>query len=177
MVVGAFAQTGVGGEGQQRLGEQDEDERRREAGAVWGVLQIEKACHPVDPGFDLWEELPMILRTSSCNTPHSSMRALYQARDSLEARLLADRLAAAHIETVILGEHLVGGAGELSAVNFPVVWIVDANDLARAQALLEIFLAEQRQEPSGPGWRCPTCEAEVDPGFERCWNCGRERPE
>jgi hypothetical protein len=105
------------------------------------------------------------------------MQVLYQARDALEARLLTDRLAAAGVRAVVLGDHLMGAAGELSALNFPEVWLVDPAQSPRARAVLDEFLAEQRTPlPAADPWICPGCAAEVDAEFELCWNCGAARP-
>ncbi|MFM1892228.1 MAG: hypothetical protein RLZ44_1305 [Pseudomonadota bacterium] len=105
------------------------------------------------------------------------MQALYQARDAPEAHLLADRLAAARIRAVVLGEHLAGAAGELPALNFPTVWLVDPAHAVRAQAVLAEFLAEQRAPlAAADPWICPACAAEVDGELDLCWNCGAERP-
>lgn len=100
------------------------------------------------------------------------MLPLYEARDPLEARLLVDHLAAHHIRAVVLGELLSGGAGELSALNYPRVWLVDTADLARAQQLLAGFL----RAPDGVPWVCPGCATPIEGEFAMCWQCGLVRP-
>lgn len=102
------------------------------------------------------------------------MQALYQARDALQANLLRDHLAAHHIRSIVLGDYLSGGAGELSAVNFPVVWLLEDRDLPRGRELLALFLAET---PAGADWRCPSCDAEVEGEFLMCWQCGKQKPD
>lgn len=102
------------------------------------------------------------------------MHKFYEARDALQAQMLRDHLAGHHIQTVILGDYLSGAAGELSAVNFPTVWLLEDRDLPRAEQLLESFLAEP---PAAPDWQCPACGAQVEGGFELCWQCGSPRPE
>lgn len=104
-----------------------------------------------------------------------SMLKFYEARDSLEARQLVDTLAAHHIEATVLGEYLSGAAGELSATNFPWVWLISNEDLAVAQTVLDGFLASQGDLPKQGPWICAGCGAEVDAGFEICWQCGRTR--
>jgi hypothetical protein len=102
------------------------------------------------------------------------MQSLYQARDPFEAQLLHDYLRDRHIATVVLGDYLAGAAGQLPAINFPVVWVLEDGDLPRARQLLEEFLAEgESQVP----WRCPACGETVDGGLLLCWNCGAGRPE
>jgi hypothetical protein len=102
------------------------------------------------------------------------MLKFYEARDSLEARQLVDVLAAHHIEATVLGEYLGGGAGELSATNFPWVWLINNDDLQPAQIVLDGFLASQGDLPKQGPWICPVCKAEVDAGFDTCWQCGRK---
>jgi len=104
----------------------------------------------------------------------ATMQLLYQASDALQANLLKDHLAAHHIRSVVLGDYLSGAAGELSAINFPAVWLVEDRDLLRAGQLLDQFLAPL--EPAGD-WRCPACGAEVEGEFALCWQCNSLRPD
>jgi len=103
------------------------------------------------------------------------MLKFYEARDSLEARQLIDALAAHCIEATVLGEYLSGAAGELPALNFPWVWLINNHDLSAAQAVLDGFLASRGNLPRPGPWVCPTCDAQVDAGFEICWQCGAGR--
>ncbi len=103
------------------------------------------------------------------------MLKFYEAQDSLEARQLVDVLAAHHIEATVLGEYLAGAAGELPATNFPWVWLINNADLKTAQTVLEGFLASQGALPKRGPWVCPGCAAEVDAGFDICWQCGLKR--
>lgn len=102
------------------------------------------------------------------------MQKLYEARDALQAQLLHDHLASHHIQSVVLGDYLSGAAGELPAINFPAVWLLEDRDLDRARQLLAEFLAAP---PPGPDWRCPGCGAEVEGSFDLCWQCGLPRPD
>jgi hypothetical protein len=101
------------------------------------------------------------------------VQRLYQARDALEAQLLSDFLADRLIETVVLGQYLAGGVGELAAFNFPVVWVIEDADLAPARARLAEFLSMSH----GPErWCCPRCGEVVEDGLLVCWNCGAPCP-
>lgn len=102
------------------------------------------------------------------------MQLLYQASDALQANLLKDHLAAHHIQAVVLGDYLSGAAGELSAINFPALWLVEDRDLPRARQLLDEFLAPP--EPTAD-WRCPACGATVAGQFGLCWQCSKPRPD
>ena len=100
------------------------------------------------------------------------MLKFYEARDSLEARQLIDALDAHGIEATILGEYLSGAAGELPAVNYPWVWLINNRDLSNAQGVLDGFLAARGSLPKAGPWKSPNCGAEVDAGFDICWQCG-----
>lgn len=102
------------------------------------------------------------------------MQKFYEASDALQAEMLCDHLASHHIQAVVLGGYLSGAAGELSALNFPVVWLVEDADLPRAQQLLNIFLTPL--PPSGD-WQCPRCGSTVEGTFALCWQCGAQRPD
>ena len=103
-----------------------------------------------------------------------AMQKFYEARDALQAQMLRDHLASHHIQSVVLGDYLTGGAGELSAINFPVLWLVEDGDLPRARQLLDTFLSDV---PVAADWRCPACGAEVDGVFTLCWQCNNPRPD
>ena len=105
------------------------------------------------------------------------MQKLYEARDSLEAQLLKDRLQAQHIPAVVLGDGLLGGAGELPAMVFPTVWVVESRDLAPAKRVLADFLGAPAPEGAGRAWVCPGCGERVEATFDLCWQCGTARPE
>ncbi|MCB1789766.1 MAG: DUF2007 domain-containing protein [Gammaproteobacteria bacterium] len=103
------------------------------------------------------------------------MLKFYEARDSLEARQLLDALDAHRIEATVLGDFLGGAAGELPAINFPWVWLINNDDLAAAQDVLDGFLASRGSLPRKGPWVCRSCGAEVDAGFDICWQCGKAR--
>jgi hypothetical protein len=103
------------------------------------------------------------------------MLKFYEARDSLEARQIIDALTAHRIEATVLGEYLSAGAGELSAINFPWVWLINNEDLFAAQRVLDGFLASRGNLPRPGPWVCANCQAQVDAGFDICWKCGAAR--
>ena len=103
------------------------------------------------------------------------MQRLYQAHNEIEAQLLCDYLTASHIAATMLGRYQSAAAGELSALNFPWVWVLEDRDLARARQLLEEFLARRDTPATGGDWQC-VCGTLVEAEFDLCWHCGRERP-
>jgi hypothetical protein len=102
------------------------------------------------------------------------MRPLYQARDRIEAQFLRDFLDRHLIATTVLGDYLAGAAGELPVNIFPTVWVIQDEDLPRAQALLKQFL-NNAPPCAGPDWVCPQCGERVEGDFELCWNCSHPR--
>lgn len=104
------------------------------------------------------------------------MLRFYQAADDLEAQLLIDYLGASHIRATLVGRYQAGAAGELSALTYPWVWLVEERDQARAQQLLEEFLERRRQGDAGQVWLCPSCGTRLEAAFDLCWQCGTGRP-
>jgi hypothetical protein len=104
------------------------------------------------------------------------MQRFYQARDELEAQLLIDYLGASHIQATMLGRYQSGAAGELSALAYPWVYLVEARDRQRASELLQEFKRQQAGGHAGESWRCAECGTEVDGQFDLCWQCGAGRP-
>lgn len=98
------------------------------------------------------------------------MRKLYSAAHLQEAYLLIHRLSHAGIEARVLNEHAVGAVGEIPFLHaFPEVWLVDADDEARARAIVREF---EDRRADGPPRPCPSCGEENPGGFELCWRCG-----
>ena len=100
------------------------------------------------------------------------MKKLYQARDRLEAQLLKDFLASHHISSVVQGDYLSGAAGELPALMFPVIWVLDERDVSRGRELIAAF---NRRKPEGASWRCTDCGESNEGQFDLCWHCGSGR--
>ena len=48
-------------------------------------------------------------------------------------------------------------------------------DLGHAQGVLDGFLASRGSLPKAGPWKCTQCGAEVDAGFDICWQCGAAR--
>jgi len=97
------------------------------------------------------------------------MKVVYQAKDRIEAQLLKDFLASFHIEALIQGDYLSGGAGELPALQFPLLWVMDDRDVERSRELIYgYFDQESERQP----WRCATCDEQNEGQFHICWKCG-----
>lgn len=87
--------------------------------------------------------------------------------------MLHDALASHHIETVILGDYLSGAVGELCALQFPVIWLVEDEDYSLGRRLVDRYL--ENPAHTAPSWRCTQCGETVDEGFDLCWNCSSPR--
>ncbi len=98
------------------------------------------------------------------------MKILYQAADRVEAQLLKDHLCHHHIQVLVQGDYLSGGVGELPALQFPVLWVVEDRDLEPARRLIDQWLAATERLPD---WVCPGCGERNEGQFRLCWNCGR----
>jgi hypothetical protein len=100
------------------------------------------------------------------------MKRLLQAPNLALATLWADQLAAAGVATSVQRAHACGIVGHIPPdQSLPEVWLADAGDLPRAEALL----AEWRHLPHRH-WACRACGEIVEGPFESCWNCGAPMP-
>lgn len=97
------------------------------------------------------------------------MLKLYQAANLPEAHLVLHRLEQAGIQARIFNDHAQGGMGEIPFTHtYPEVWLLDADDQARARQLIAAF----EQADAGAPTVCPRCAEENPPAFEICWQCG-----
>lgn len=93
------------------------------------------------------------------------MHTVYRAENLFDAHLVKDALEHAEIPAFIAGEHLIGGVGQLPALDYMAVMVPDssvaaAEDVVRA---VEAQLAEAREAlreqddaPDAPLGACPT---------------------
>ena len=79
------------------------------------------------------------------------MKRVYEARDGLEAHMVAGLMEQAGIMAQVRGDMLQGAVGELPAAGLASVWVAD-DDEARARAVVRDFEAEQPPNPE-PGAR------------------------
>lgn len=87
----------------------------------------------------------------------------------LEAEMALGQLQALGISGILEMDDAGGMAPQLDAVRGIHV-LVYPEDAAHARAIL------QGQGGDGSGaWTCPACGEEGEPGYDACWNCGRER--
>jgi len=104
------------------------------------------------------------------------MKPLYNARHATEAHLIRGYLESQGVETVVRGEFLAGGVGELPA-DLCKVWVIDDQQFVRADELLRRFLqGEAASEYAHERWRCEPCKEDIEGQFTACWHCGSVRP-
>lgn len=87
----------------------------------------------------------------------------------LEAEMALSQLQALGITACLELDDAGGMQPQLGAIRGIHV-LVFAEDAAHARAIL------QGHGGDGSGaWTCPACGEEAEPGYDACWNCGRER--
>ena len=107
---------------------------------------------------------------------HTAMKPLHTARHATEAHLIRGYLESEGIATVIRGEFLVGGIGELPA-DLCKVCVVNEREFERANTLLRQFLqGDAARIHAQEHWRCAGCGEQLEGPFTECWNCGAARP-
>ncbi len=103
------------------------------------------------------------------------MKPLHSARHATEAHLICGYLESQGIHTIVRGEFLAGGIGELPA-DLCKVWVIDDNDYARADDMLRQFLqGDAARVHAHDQWQCADCNEALEGQFTACWNCGGVR--
>lgn len=100
------------------------------------------------------------------------MKRLTTAPNLAIATLWADQLCAAGVPTTVQRAYASGANGLLPPdQTLPELWIPDAEQLPRAEALLFELC-----NPKPQIWACAGCLEVVEGPFEQCWNCGALKP-
>lgn len=101
------------------------------------------------------------------------MKRLVLAPNIAIATLWVDLLHQGGIDATVQRAFCSGIAGEIPPDQaLPEVWVVDADDHARASVLLD-----QLRNLPHERWLCPSCDELVEGPFTQCWNCGAMRQE
>ena len=105
---------------------------------------------------------------------HSFMKKLISSYDRGFVRVLVARLQDEAVKHMVKDES-ASSMGEVTPiVASQHVWIMDAQDVAKAEAILENL--QEATVTTLSGWTCPACNEEIEPQFTECWQCGAERP-
>lgn len=88
----------------------------------------------------------------------------------IEAQLLLNRLQALDIPTVLEKDNC-GGMRPHMDISCGVDVLVADEFLEQAQAALDV----PDVDPNAVAWTCPSCGEVIEPGFDACWKCGREK--
>ena len=82
------------------------------------------------------------------------MVIVYNAKDIIEAQLVAGLLESKGIETHVGGTYLQGGIGELAAMDFATV-SVDQSDVGRARRIIDEYEVSNPNRPVSKETRAP----------------------
>lgn len=93
----------------------------------------------------------------------------------IEARHLSSVLAEHGIDAFVQGSATSSALSYVGSAIGEIRLQTAAEDATRALAVLSEHRLAKIQ--SDAAWYCGSCQVEVDPGFEVCWNCGRDRAE
>ena len=98
------------------------------------------------------------------------MVLFYRASDRIQAYVIRDVLSFHGIKAHVFNEHMSSIVGDVPPdVALPQVWLDDAADQARADAVLREHHAAGRRD--GVVF-CRACSEENPASFEICWSCG-----
>ena len=103
---------------------------------------------------------------------------IYWAKDAQEAHQVKALLERAGISARVVGELLIGGAGELpmGLATSPRVWVSRA-DAGRARQLCAEWEQARGSDRAAGGspWTCARCGSSVEGNFDICWSCQSPR--
>lgn len=101
------------------------------------------------------------------------MKAVFTHFDSARVGLCKSLLDEAGIVSFVRN----AASGNLASIPvpvfYPVLCVVNDADFDRARQL--ILSQVEPIAMSGQDWVCPNCQSVVPAGFDKCWNCERDR--
>jgi len=113
------------------------------------------------------------------------MKKVYTNQNLTYCDLVKGILEMSRIPAILRNEHfcssVAGGIGFGSILIWPEVWILDEEDMPKAEECLKqsglTFLnsndvVADKANKEDSGWTCPECNENVPSSFEVCWNCG-----
>jgi hypothetical protein len=103
------------------------------------------------------------------------MKRLHVAKHAAEAHLVRGYLESHGIASIVRGEFLTGGFGELP-LDICAVWLKEEREFTRADELVREFLSGTAASRAGAPWFCAQCDEPLEGQFTACWNCGAPRP-
>ena len=102
------------------------------------------------------------------------MKKLYVSQSLIDVESRKELLEQADIPCMIKNQRSAMLGGEVPFVEvFPELWILQDEDLGRAETLLKDW--EEAQPLKTTSWTCSSCDEIHLKEFTTCWNCGQER--
>ena len=102
------------------------------------------------------------------------MQKLYVSQSLIDVESRKELLDQAEIPCIIKNQRsaMLGGVVPFAEV-FPELWVLQDEDLERAQQFLEDWEKAKPLETSG--WTCTNCGEIHQKEFTTCWKCNQER--
>lgn len=103
------------------------------------------------------------------------MHKVYENFDLSRVGRMQSLLESNGIATFVKNQYSSGALGEIPFVEIcPQLYVLEAGDVERALALLQVDLPRENQASD---WVCPECGIDIEGQFENCWKCGMGRDE
>ena len=104
------------------------------------------------------------------------MKQVYTAFDVVSAQMMKDYLVSFGIESIVQGDLLIGAVGEIPANSYPTVWVLNDDDVEKAEERVKNYEASRPDDQIHNNvWKCLDCDELIEAQFTRCWQCGKDR--
>ena len=101
------------------------------------------------------------------------MKRVFRGRLLPEVGHLKSLLEAADIRALIKNEQLAGALGEIPFLEcMPELWVLEDRDASAAERIIAESIVGATLPVGGSPWRCRRCDAQNEPQFAACWQCG-----
>lgn len=104
------------------------------------------------------------------------MKQVYTHRDITRVGHYQSLLEEEQIFTVIRNEQDYGCPIYSTDPLEPSLCVVNDADYEAALKIIQAYEFPEEEFGIGEPWNCAACGAQVDAGFDPCWNCGAAKP-
>ena len=99
------------------------------------------------------------------------MKTVYSASNISLVSIFQNILESSGIKCWIKNEFISAGSGEIPPIECWPLLCVEDDDYLEAKRIVDEALSQKDLE----GWKCASCDEDIEGQFTECWNCGKSR--